>query len=76
MNERTIEFYKEIKRPFVNVLQRETPKPVIIYYQGRGQHAPAKVPIHPTPKVMIKVPTPSRYTSDKTVPWNYTNQVV
>ena len=25
---------------------------------------------------MIKVPTPFRYTSDKTVPWNYANQVV
>ena len=25
---------------------------------------------------MIKVPTPFRYTSDKTVPWKYTNQVV
>ena len=25
---------------------------------------------------MIKVPTPFRYTSDKAVPWKYTNQVV
>ena len=25
---------------------------------------------------MIKVPTPFRYTNDKEVPWNYTNQVV
>ena len=25
---------------------------------------------------MIKVSTPFRYTNDKAVPWNYTNQVV
>ena len=75
INERVIEFCKEIKRQLVNVLQRETPKPVIIYYQGGGQQALAKAPIHPIPKVMIKVPTFFRYSSDKVVLWNYTNQV-
>ena len=53
----------------------ETPKLVIIYYRGRGQQAPAKAPIYPIPKVVIKVPTPFRYSSDKAVPWSYTNQV-
>ena len=47
-----------------------------IYYRGRGQQAPANAPIHPTPKVVIKVSTPFRYTSDKAVPWNYMNRVV
>ena len=35
-----------------------------------------KAPIHSIPRVMIKVPTLFRYTSDKAVPWNYMNQVV
>ena len=48
---------------------------VIIYYRGGGQQAPAKAPIHPISKVVIKVPTPFRYSSDMAVPWNYTNQV-
>ena len=42
---------------------------------GRGQQAPAKAPIHPISKVVIKVPAPFRYSSDMAVPWNYTNQV-
>ena len=71
-----IEFCKEVKGQAVNVLQRETPKPVIIHYWGEGQQAPAKAPICPIPKVVIKVPTPFRYISDKAVPWNYTSQVV
>ena len=76
MDERRIEFCKEIKGQAVNVLQGETPKPVIIHYRGGGQQAPTKTPIHPVPRVVIKVPTSFRYTSDKAVPWNYTNQVV
>ena len=75
MNEGVIEFCKEIKGQAVNVLQGENPKPVIIYYRGRGQKTPAKAPIHPIPKVMIKVIAFFRYSSDKAVPWNYTNQV-
>ena len=76
MDERIIEFCKEIKGQAVNVLQGETPKPVIIYYRGGGQQATTKAPIHPISKVVIKIPTPFRYTSDKAVPWNYTNKVV
>ena len=67
MNEGKIEFCKEIERQAVNVLQGETLKLIIIYYWGRGQQALAKAPIHPIPKVVIKVPTPFRYTNDKTV---------
>ena len=75
MNERVIEFCKEIKGQAVNVLQGETSKLIIIYYRGGGQQAPAKAPIHPIPKVVIKVPALFRYSGDKVVPWNYTNQV-
>ena len=76
MDEGRIEFCKEVKGQAVNVLQGEAPKPVIIHYRGGGQQAPAKTPIHPVPKVVIKVPTPFRYTSDKAVPWKYTSQVI
>ena len=56
MDEGRIEFYKEIEGQAVSVLQRETPKPVIIYYRREGQQALIKAPIHPIPKVVIKVP--------------------
>ena len=75
MNEGVMEFCKEIKGQAVNVLQGETPKPVIIYYRGGGQQAPTKAPIHLVPKVVIKVPALFRYSSDNAVSWNYTNQV-
>ena len=75
MDEGRMEFCKEVKEQDVNVLQGETSKAVIIHYRGGGQQAPAKTPIHPIPRVVIKVPTPFRYTSDKVVSWKYTNQV-
>ena len=75
MNKGVMEFCKKIKGQVVNVLQGETSKPIIIYYRGGGQQAHAKAPIHPIPKVVIKVPAPFRYSNDKAVPWNYTNQV-
>ena len=58
MDEGRIEFCKEMKGQAVNVLQRETLKPVIIHYRGGGQQASAKAPICPIPRVVIKVPTP------------------
>ena len=75
MDKGVMEFCKEIKGQAVNVLQRKIPKSIIIYYRGRGKQAPTKAPIHPIPKVVIKVPTPFRYANDKAVPWNYTNHV-
>ena len=51
-------------------------KLIIIYYRGEGQQAPTKTSIHLIPKVVIKVPAPLGYKSDKAVPWNYTNHVV
>ena len=56
MNDGKIEFCKKIERQAVNALQKETPKPIIIYYRDGGQQAPTKAPIHPIPKVLIKVP--------------------
>ena len=67
MNKGKIEFCKETEGQAVNVLQKETLKSIIIYYQGGSQQAPIITPIHPIPKVMIKVPTPFRYTNDKAV---------
>ena len=60
----------------MSVLQRETPKLVIIYYWGGGHQALVKASVYPIPRVLIKVLTPFRYISDKAVPQNYTNQVV
>ena len=76
MDKGRIEFCKEIKGQAVSVLHGETLKPVIIYYREGGHQAPVKAIVCPTPRVVIKVPTPFRYTNDKEVPWNYTNQVV
>ena len=79
MNERVMEFCKEIKTEkgqVVNVLQRETPKSITIFYRGGGQQAPTKAPIYPIPRIVIKVPTPFQYTSDKAMSWNYKTQVI
>ena len=43
---------------------------------GRRPTSSREKPIYPTPRVVIKVLAPFRYTSDKAVPWNYTNQEV
>ena len=69
INEGVMEFNKKTGGQAMNVLQGETPKPIIIYYRGGGQQVPAKAPICPTPRVVIKIPTPFRYTSDKAVSW-------
>ena len=34
------------------------------------------MPHIPTPKLVVKVPDPFRYASDKAVPWNYTSQTI
>ena len=35
-----------------------------------------EAPRPPVPRLVVKVPIPFRYTSDKTVPWNYSSQAV
>ena len=35
-----------------------------------------ETPRFPTSRLVVKVPAPFRYTSDKAVPWNYSSQVI
>ena len=69
-----IEFCGKTKEQNVSVLLEEVQKPLTVFYRGGGQQAAKETPQAPTPKLVIKVPTPFRYTSDKAVPWNYTSQ--
>ena len=58
------------------LLKEEAPKPFVIYYRGGGQQATKDAPQCPTPRLVVKVPAPFRYTNDKAVPWNYSSQAV
>ena len=58
------------------LLKKETPKPFVIYYRGGDQQATKDAPHVPTPRLVVKVPAPFRYTNDKAVPWNYSSQAV
>ena len=58
------------------LLKEEAPKPLVIYNRGGGQQAMKEAPHIPTLKLVVKVPAPFHYTSDKTVPWNYSSQAV
>ena len=71
-----MEFCGKIEEQNMSVLLKEVPKPVIIFYRGRGQQATKEAPHVPTPRLVVKVPILFRYTSDKAVPWNYTSQAV
>ena len=68
MNEGGIEFCGKTKKQNVSVLLEEVRKPLTVFYCGGGQQAVKETPQAPTPKLVIKVPTPFRYTSDKAVP--------
>ena len=76
MNKGEMEFFGKMEEQNVSVLQREAPKPVTIFYRGGGQQALKEVPHFPTPRLVVKVPAPFLYTSDKAVPWNYTSQAI
>ena len=76
MNEGDIEFCEKMQEQNVSVLLKEVPKPLTVFYRGGGQQATNKTSHVPTPKLVVKVPAPFRYTSDKAVPWNYTSQIV
>ena len=67
MNGGKIKFCGKIKEQNVSVLLEEVRKPLTIFYRG-GQQAAKETPQAPTPKLVIKVPTLFRYTSDKIVP--------
>ena len=71
-----IEFYEKIQEQNVSVLLKEVPKPFTIFYQGGGQQAIKETPQVPIPKLVMKVPTPFCYASDKVVPWNYASQTI
>ena len=71
-----MEFCGKIKEQNVSVLQGEPPKTVIIFYRGGGQQASREMPHFPTPRLVVKVPAPFRYTNDKMMPWNYMSQTV
>ena len=76
VNKGEIEFCGKTKEQNVSVLLEEVRKPLTVFYRGGGQQAAKETPQAPTPKLVIKVPTPFCYTSDKAVPWNYTSQTV
>ena len=76
MNEGEIELCGKMEEQNVSVLQRKAPKPVTNFYRGGGQQASREVPRFPSLRLVVKVPALFRYTSDKTVPLNYTSQAV
>ena len=76
INKGEIEFYGKMQEQNVCVLLKKVPKPLTIFYRGRGQQTTKEMPHVPIPKLVVKVPTPFRYASDKAVPWNYTSRIV
>ena len=71
-----MKFCGKMEEQNVSVLLEEAPKPLTIFYRGGGQQATKEAPRLPTPRLVVKVPTPFRNTSDKVVPWNYMSQAV
>ena len=71
-----IEFCGKIKEQSVSVLLEEVRKPLTVFYRGGGQQAVKETPHVPTPKLVVRVPAPFRYASDKAVPWTYTSRTV
>ena len=76
MNDGEIELCGKVEEQNVSVLLEEVRKPVTIFYRGGGQQAAKTTPHVPTPRLVVKVPAPFRYTNDKVVPWNYMSQVI
>ena len=76
INEGEIEFCEKIQEQNVNILLKEVPKPLTVFYRGGGQQATKETPHVPTLKLVVKVLVLFHYASDKTVPWNYTSQTV
>ena len=55
----------------MSVLLEEVRKLLTVLYLGGGQQTAKETSHVPTPKLVVKVPAPFRYASDKAVPWNY-----
>ena len=69
MNEVILKFCGKVEEQNVSVLLKEKiPKPLTIYYRGGGQQTSKEVPHLPTPRLVVKVPAPFHYTSDKAMP--------
>ena len=68
MNGGEMEFCGKMEEQNMSVLLKEVPKPVTIFYRGGGQQVTKKVPHVPTLRMVVKVPAPFRYTSDKAIP--------
>ena len=74
MNEGELEFCGKMEEQNVSVLlKKKAPKPLTIYYRGGGQQTMKEAPRPPTPRLVVKVPAPFCYTSDKAMPWNYSS---
>ena len=71
-----IGFCGKMQEQDVSVLLKKVSKPLTVFYREGGQQATMGTPQVPTPKLVVKVPVPFRYVSDKAVPWNYTSQTV
>ena len=72
-----MEFCGKVEEQNVSVfLKEEAPKPFVIYYRRGGQQATKDAPHVSTPRLVVKVSAPFRYTNDKAVPWNYSSQAV
>ena len=77
MNEGELEFCGKVEEQNVSVLlKEEAPKPLTIFCREGGQQVMKEAPHLPTPRLVIKILAPFRYTSDKVVPWNYSSQAV
>ena len=69
INEGELEFCGKVEEQNVSVLLKEEAlKPLTIFYRRGCQQATKEAPRLPTPKLVVKVPAPFRYTSDKAVP--------
>ena len=69
MIEGELGFCRKIEERNMSVLiKEEALKPFVIYYRGGGQQVTKDAPHVPTPRLVMKVPAPFRYTNDKTVP--------
>ena len=77
MNEGELEFCGKMEEQNVSILlKEEAPKSLTIYYRGGGQQAMKETPRPSTLRLVVKVPAPFRYTSDKAVPWNYSSEAI
>ena len=68
VNKGEIEFCGKTKEQNVSVLLEEVRKPLTVFYRGGSQQAAKETSHVPTPKLVVKVPAPFCYASDKAVP--------